>query len=84
MWMPRKSSRVCNDHFVSGKPTKENPDPELKLEYKKTLKPKRKLPKVRLEIPIKCPKRDKSNTLKIRYAKFVLPYKKALRTGCSF
>ena len=58
--MPRKSSTVCSDHFGSGKLAKENPVPELKLGYKKTLKPKRKLPKVRSEIPIKRPKRDKS------------------------
>lgn len=61
MWMPKKSSRVSSDHFVCGKATKENPDPELNLGYKKILKPKRKLPAVRLEIPTKCPKLDKSH-----------------------
>jgi len=58
--MPKKSSRVCSDHFVRGKPTNENPDPELNLGYKKILKPKRKFPAVRLEIPTKCSKLDKS------------------------
>ena len=58
--MPTKSSRVCSDHFVWGKPTNENPDPELNLGYKKILKPKRKFPAVRLEIPTKCSKLDKS------------------------
>lgn len=28
LWMPTKSSRVCSEHFVSGKPTDDNPDPE--------------------------------------------------------
>lgn len=47
-------------HFVCGKPTNENPHPELNLGYKKILKPNRKFPAVRLEIPTKCSKLDKS------------------------
>ncbi|PFX32346.1 hypothetical protein AWC38_SpisGene2769 [Stylophora pistillata] len=47
MWLPKKSSRVRSDHSVCGEPTKENPYPELNLGYKKTLRPKRKVPAVR-------------------------------------
>ena len=31
--MPKSSSRVCSKHFISGKPTKENPHPVLNLGY---------------------------------------------------
>ena len=44
LWLPKKSLSVCSEHFASGKPTEDNPDPELNLGYKTPLKPKRKLP----------------------------------------
>jgi hypothetical protein len=44
MWMPNKSSRVCSNHFVSGKPTAENPLPTLKLGYNLAQNTKRKPP----------------------------------------
>lgn len=47
---------------MSGKPTKDNPDPELNLGYKTPLKPKRKLPPMRSDALTKRPKRSKDNT----------------------
>lgn len=32
-WMPTQSDSVCNEHFVDGIPTAENPNPTLKLGY---------------------------------------------------
>ena len=37
-WVPSKSDRVCSEHFVDKIPTVSNPDPTLKLGYKKTKK----------------------------------------------
>ena len=34
---PKSSSRVFSVHFVSGKPTAENPDPTLHLDYAQTI-----------------------------------------------
>ena len=61
LWLPKKSSRVCSEHFVSGKPTEDNPDPELNLGYKTPLKPKRELPSMRSDAPTKRPKGCKDN-----------------------
>lgn len=57
--LPKKSLSVCSEHFASGKPTEDNPDPELNLGYKTPLKPKRKLPAMRSDAPTKRPKRCK-------------------------
>lgn len=63
-WMPKKSSRVCSEHFVSGKPTEENPDPILNLGYEPKLVPKRKGPSPRSGPPKKRKKSVKrSNEL---------------------
>lgn len=62
LWLTKKSSRMCSDHFVSGKPTEDNPDPELNLGYKTPLKPKKKLPPMMSHAPTKRPKRCKYNT----------------------
>lgn len=53
-WQPKSSSRICSIHFVSCKPTAENPDPTLNIGYVQTTAPrKRKLPKERSSIPTK-------------------------------
>jgi hypothetical protein len=41
---PPKKVIVCSAHFVDGKPTKENPIPQLNLGYKIEIKPGRKAP----------------------------------------
>ena len=43
-WKPCSNDRVCNEHFVDGIPTVENPNPTLKLGYElKQTKPRRTL-----------------------------------------
>ena len=32
-WKPCGSDRVCSEHFIDGIPTRENPNPTLKLGY---------------------------------------------------
>ena len=34
-WKPCSSDRVCSEHFVDGIPIEQNPNPTLKLGYKK-------------------------------------------------
>lgn len=53
LWQPKTSSRVCSEHFVSGKPTEEDPDPILKLGYEAKITLKRKLPTKRSMLPVK-------------------------------
>ena len=55
-WEPKPSSRVCSAHFLSGKPTDENPDPVLKLGYQSPVSSlrRRKLPPERAPpLPLK-------------------------------
>lgn len=65
LWKPKTSSRICSEHFEFGKPTKESPDPILKLGYKR--KPeqatgsKRKLPADRSASPPKKTKRSRTD-----------------------
>ena len=43
-WTPGQSDMICSNHFVDGKPTKENPAPTINLGYQKPAKiPRRKL-----------------------------------------
>lgn len=58
--MPKASSRVCSEHFISGKPTVDNPDPVLKLGYDCRKPHKRKNPATRLE-SVTAPKKGKRN-----------------------
>ena len=62
-WEPKPSSRVCSAHFVSGKPTDENPDPVLKLGYQSTVSSlrRRKLPTERTP-PLPLKRSRKSET----------------------
>lgn len=53
---------TIKQHFASGEPTEDNPDPELNSGYKTPLKPKKKLPAMRSDAPTKRPKRCKDNT----------------------
>ena len=62
-WEPKPSSRVCSAHFVSGKPTYENPDPVLKLGYQSPVSSlrRRKLPTERTP-PLPLKRSRKSET----------------------
>lgn len=53
LWKPKRSSRVCSDHFVKAKPSEENPDPVLNMGYQPKLKSKRKAPTDRSGLPVK-------------------------------
>lgn len=57
MWLPNKSSRVCSENFIDGKPTKENPDPILKMGYEIQVKRVRKSPACREFVPTKRKRR---------------------------
>ena len=35
IWNPKPSDKVCSDHFIGGKLTTANPDPNLLLFYEK-------------------------------------------------
>ncbi|XP_020912997.1 uncharacterized protein LOC110250723 [Exaiptasia diaphana] len=56
VWLPKKASRVCSEHFVDEKPTENNPDPILKLGYDFQVPKKRKLPTERPLLSVKRPK----------------------------
>lgn len=62
-WFPTKSSRVCSDHFISGQPTTNDPDPALNLGYERCQHRKRKEPTDRSGLPaIKTSKKAKSES----------------------
>ena len=61
MWLPNKLSRVCSKHFIDREPTKENPDPILKMGYEIQVKPKRKSPVCREFVPTKRKRRQLVN-----------------------
>ena len=63
LWEPKPSSRVCSAHFVSGKPTDDNPDPVLKLGYQSPVSSlrRRKLPTERTP-PLPLKRSRKSET----------------------
>lgn len=69
LWMPNKDSRVCNLHFVDGKPTAENPDPTLQLGHnkKKSASKRRPSPTPRDNSPVvSSRKRVKLETSSVR------------------
>ena len=49
LWMPKSSSQVCSKHFISGKPTKENPHSVLNLGYVAAKHAERKPPAKRIK-----------------------------------
>ena len=62
LWLQKKLSKVCSAHFVSGKPTDDNPDQELNLGYRTPVKPTRKLPSARSGEPTKRAKGFRDHT----------------------
>ena len=64
-WIPKKSDRVCSDHFVDKVPTIANPNPTIKMGYdlkEKAKEPRRSLNKTLPQDGASCRKKKKTST----------------------